>query len=814
MGTNFSSNQDNKDIQFDNLNNDLKVLIHEAESLIKHNFSNNRYFDLKNLIEKDIQLIKDYLNHNFDLSAGAFCINEKLTGLVNTLFAEKINFNKNNYNIVKNENRRLFDYEKKLMNFNEAYSKNKDYFNYIFNNEIKNFQSRKKIIFSNHLNDQNFLADEVLFSIPPIHSNDKVKFNSLKKEIEQISDYFNKFEKDFLNGTDYNEFINDSLNTQENNFDTLMKFLFMLINHDVIIYIFGNENGREIYLFKTIIANSFIRSIIKHKKLFLIFPNTILKSQSQIKLEEIISKANIEVHYLDFDDCYDDKLIFLAKLILKRDPRSYFIPDILKHKIEKILRDEISISYEKLKEEFEEFTKQQKIKAEKIIENTKTNPILGGGDESKEETKEKKKSYFSKFMKYINQKLINKVNERYSIDSNRLISKYEFEQIYIENMDTDFKTNSKIDKFEDSLYDSLKSELISKQNIIQSHLIFKCLLYKSLNNDQDFSNHNFILSKRNEILESIDNLNYVVEKAVEEFLKDYNSNIYNYLSTLEIIDADTDTDNKKPSNQTNKFLDVLRNENFCEDYRELCLLEDNFSNFEKSNIDKINVLSNYIQEHSAKSMEIIVNQYYTLNGIFLDNKIKTEDHYVSTSFNSYKDNYEKQNSSYNKNFSYEDYRSIKLENCRSNLNIVISKKIQSFNLIHMILFNHYGFKNMNIKKPSSGYRSTFLIGVCSFLIFGIMSTFMKYSKKLKIITGITSLISLAMGSYFGNLFKIEFVQNCKKFLKINQFFLSRYFKMRLVQNTDLSQTLMKYFKNISEESLELMNSIALIGKNN
>jgi hypothetical protein len=836
MGANSSTTHNQTDIKFQFLKDDFGTLVFEAKSLISSEHSNyssahDKYKNLKNLIEKDIKQIEDFLNSNYEFSLGAFSINEKLQKIVNTLFAEKADFDSNCFNIFKNDEKNLFHYEQKLMGFNQAYSSDSAFYNYIFNTKIKKFFCRKKIIFSENLDENNFVSDQLIFSIPPLYSEDASKFGSLKSEIEKHSQYLNKQEKQLLNSEDLKEFINNSFQTQENNFDTLMKFLFMLFNHDVILYVFGEEYDREIDLFNAILNNAFLKSVLAHKKLLLIFPeekNTynMFKSTSQKNLESLLNNLNTEIFFINFENCYEDKLLFLAKLIVKKDPRSYHIPHPLRDKIERILRGEISAAYERLKAEYEDMRKGQKDKAAKIVDNVNSNPLLGGDETLFGEDESKKKSYFTKFMRHINKKLVEKVNEKYSAENNKLISKYEFEEIYIENLDADFLTNSKMDKFEQRLFDALKGELVAKQNVIQSHLIFKCLLYKTLIDDSDFSNFNFIQAKREEIVETIDNLNSVIEKTIEDFLKTYSSEVNSYLGGLNITENDVECGvDYSEEDKNGKFFDVLRNENFCKEYRELNLLGDNFYDFEKANINSINILSNYIQENTAKSMEMIVNQYYGLNRIF---KGKGSDSYEKTQysdFNSYRNNarqstknhfddnsYNKNNNNRNNSFSINNnFPSFKIENCRTSLDLVISRKLQSFNLIHMILFNHYGFKNLNVKKPAVYYRFTFFSGLFVSAVFGFFSANMDFASAGQFTIGLISIMSLGLGAYFGNYFKNVFVKDCKKFLRINKFILSRWLRIKLVENNDLSETLMKYFKKISEESLELMNSLALVG---
>jgi len=811
MGADSSKNLSNYDMQIQDLKNDLQSLLFEAENLIKEQSPlASKFKDLRELISNDIKLIQNFLDSDLDLSLAAFCPNEKLQPIINTLFAERLNFNSKKYNVFKQHDKRLFqNYEKKLMDIIQAYSKDNSNLNYIFNHSIKNINRNKKIIFSNNLNDQNLLADELIVSIPPILSEDASKFGTLKSEIEKYSNTLTLQEKKFLNSEEIKQFLNNSyLQTKDNNFDTLMKFLFMLLNHDVMLYVFGDEYQREIDLFTTIINNNFLRSIIKHKKLLLIFPekynkNNLFKDSRQIELEKLLLEIEIQIFFVNFNDCYDDKLLFLGKLIIKRDPRSYFIPDNLKHQIEKLIYDDISESYERLKAEYEEMRKEQNAKKQVLVENIKTNPLLGG-NESLTGKNDKKKGIFKKFLKHINQKLIDKVNEKYSEENNKLISKYEFEKIYIESLDTNFTTSSKIDKFEEKLYDVLKKELISKQNIIQSHLIFKCLLYKALINDEDFSKYNYIIEQREQIIDIIDNLNTVLDNTIQQFLKKYNSNIDEYLSTIEL--TENDFNHEDVSTMRTTFYDIFRNETFCPEYRQLNSLEEQFYEFEKSNIKEINFLSNYIQSHSAKSMEIIVNQYYALNKLFNSNFKDNKSRKLNISdYNSYRN--EVENKSYHNGNAY--FSTIKLENCRTSLDLVIWKKLQSFNLIHMILFNHYGFKNLNVKKPPVNYRIKFFSGLIFSVLFGYLTTRLKFKSIGQLVAGLISILSLGLGSYFANNSKNIFIIDSKKFLRINKFIISRYLRMKKLENADLSNTLMKFFKIISEESLGLMNSLAL-----
>ncbi len=314
MGANSSINQNNYDTQWQNLKDDLSLLVFDAKSLLAASAETEsstssicKYKALKNLIEKDIKQIEDFLNSSYELSLGAFSINDdKLSKTANTLLAEDAYLDSKSYNIFKSNDKNVFDYEQKLMAFIKEYSSNGECYNSIFNKGNKKFIRGKKLIFSSNLNENNFIAEQLIFVIPPISSTDITKFSSLTSEIKKHSKDLTPQENKLLSSEDLNNFMSSSsmqAATQENNFDTLMKFLFILFNHDVVLYAFGSEYDREADLFRNILNNSFLKSVLKHKKLLLIFPNEkntfdVFKSSQQKDFKSILNNLNTEVFYV------------------------------------------------------------------------------------------------------------------------------------------------------------------------------------------------------------------------------------------------------------------------------------------------------------------------------------------------------------------------------------------------------------------------------------------------------------------------------------------------------------------------------------
>ena len=199
-------------------------------------------------------------------------------------------------------------------------------------------------------------------------------------------------------------------------------------------------------------------------------------------------------------------------------------------------------------------------------------------------------------------------------------------------------------------------------------------------------------------------------------------------------------------------------------------------------------MSNFIYEKSNSLINDIAKQYTDLSQLSIEKSLND--------FSSYK------NSEKNKILS--------MDNCKVNINKVILNKLNSFNLIHLILFNHYGHKNIHVKKPEIFYRYPFYIGTGLSCIFGMFSLIRFFSWKTKISTGLFSITSFCLGLFFSNLLKKTFINNSKKFLKGNKFVLSKYLKIKLTNNDKIYDVLMKYFKKISEESLELMNALVSI----
>lgn len=885
MGASNLKHESRADMQIEFLNSDLKRLIFETKGLISADNATNmdlfsKYHHLRKLIEDDIRLIEEFLNANYDISLSAFCINEKVNRLIHTLFAEEIALEATKYNFFKNENKNVYKYEEKLMNFIKNYSNDGCYFNEIFNSKQRNFFAKKKVIFTGNLNENNFLADEIIFSIAPILSDDSNKLQSIKNKIASYSHNLTPEEKAFLHSEALNSFISESFYSSENKMNNFLKFIFMILNHDMNLYVFSGDYSKELEFFEFLSKNNFIKTIIKIRKLIFIFPFKepsfhVFRSWKEKELINLIIGLNIQVYYIDFDNCYDDKIIFLAKLILKNDPRAYFIPQMLKDKIQGVLVQQINEAYEKLCEDYEKIRKKEKAEAEKLIaELQKAEEVDKSNKNSSGKNKQSNKNIYNNLVKnkeklaenlnkkFFNEKLIEIINKRYNEEPTKLISKYEFKELFIENLDLKFNERSNIENFEKKLYEVLKNELIDKQNILQTQLIFKCCLYNCLIKDEEFSFYNNIQDKRTDIINSIDAFNFEIQAEIENFVSVYNANIASHLNFLNnnsalnsreeistpyytaclsnqlhnpstgankfvensIAFANNNAINNEDSKDINNnnltyspyfptnqdasssgnkpdfflryqtsFWDIFKSEEFCEDYRKLVLLEKEFYKFENSNVAIVNSLSNSIQLKSANSMRNIFHQYFDLSKIF----------YINNSLNS---NY----ISHQRFDSIKSFPTINMENCRSTLDKVIIQKLNAFNLIHMILFNHYGLKNLKVRKPVSYHRIAVFSGISISFIFALIGLVGKIKKTNRLICGIVSGITMGLGMLFGNYLKNNFVEDSQKYFSANKFILSKYLWVQSNENSSLSATLMKYFKKISEESLELINSLVLI----
>ena len=238
MGLSNSKVELNVDYEIENLNNSLKSLIFEVKSLLESKGKEEKFRLIKTLIKKDIDEIENFLNSNFDLSLALLCRTGKIEDLLDTLIAEKSDFEPTRFNIIKNQNKKIFPYEEKLMNFISQYSDDSSCFNNIYQGNPRNLSGGKKLIFSGNLNNLNIISDEIIIAIPPIYS--VIKLETMKSQISKFSEDFSIEEKSFFQSEDFDSFLSD------NTVDFLMKFAFMLQNNNVIIYLLSAYFDKEV----------------------------------------------------------------------------------------------------------------------------------------------------------------------------------------------------------------------------------------------------------------------------------------------------------------------------------------------------------------------------------------------------------------------------------------------------------------------------------------------------------------------------------------------------------------------------------------
>lgn len=815
MGISNSKTELEIDYEIENLNKSLKSLTFEVKNFLESEGKEEKFKPIKSLIEKDLKEIENFINSNFDISLALLSGNPKVEDLLNTLIAEKSEMDPTKFNIIKNQNKKIFPYEEKIMNFISQYSNENSCYNSIYQGNPKNLSSGgKKIIFSNNLNDLNLLSDEIIIAIPPIFSN--VKIQTIKSQISKYSSNFTKEEKLFFESEDFESFLSDSNNKQisENAVDFIMKFVLMLQNNNTIIYVLSQSQDKEIEFFNFIVKNEFIKSILKTKKMIIIYPKKFEAFYISRKklLDDLVAQITKNIFHIDFDKCYNDKVNFLGKLILKNDKKAEYIPNRLREKIRKIHIREIDLQYDFLEEEYDKITKEyeekimilkEKEKVEKEKDRNskiKDKKTIANLHDIKIEIKKLEENFkiILSYTDLVERDLVDILNKMISKNKNKFVSRYHFHEIYIDYLDTDFTTRSKIDEFEKFLYATIKSDLLERINITKSQIIFKCFLLRNFVKENFISYYNSLNEKRNVIIQTIDDLNECIEKSIDAFVETYRKDLSEYLGTLDVSDIGEENDNNS-ENKKSDYLDIFRPKGFCKEYRALKLVEKNFLDFELKNVDSIRILSNFIHLNSSISIRKIVNEYYDFTKIFNE---ESQNEGLSD-FNSFRKNENSAAMKFDGNF-----KSLKLGNCDTEIDKVISYKLDSFYLVHMILLNNYGIKNLKVNKPESNYRLLAISSVSLFMFVNLLILpFKKWNRKFKFGAFLFSGFFCFLGSYLSNVMKNMFITNSRNYLKANKFIIGKYLDNRLKENLTLSESIMKYIIKVSNESLELINSL-------
>ena len=106
--------------------------------------------------------------------------------------------------------------------------------------------------------------------------------------------------------------------------------------------------------------------------MIVVYPKNLKKiffcSNSQKKiLDDLIIKITNNVYTINMDKCYNDKINYFGRLILKDDEKADFIPNRLKDRIKKILLNEIDLKYDILEKQFDDNKKEEE-EAKKLKE--------------------------------------------------------------------------------------------------------------------------------------------------------------------------------------------------------------------------------------------------------------------------------------------------------------------------------------------------------------------------------------------------------------------------------------------------------------